>query len=381
MIPDPRTFPAPEAASARARELHRLAEAGLGAETGIAADALDGELAVRLGARVDAGDGDSLAEALASSPSAAIHRHLWRAIVREVERPRGAGLDAVLFALPVVVVVAAEGDAERTIDAVVERPADLEAILAGHGGLGGNRRFALAGALCGADTIDVAAIPRLMRESRLPADGGPLPPLDVAPLPIVAAPGGERIHLRFLVGSALAPSVSAVAGGAGAGTGKWGIPFTQALSRALGRPGVAIAALPRAPQSLPSAVATGRSVQREASAALFVSNAIRRLRASVGEPAAVVSAHRVPGAATGGELRLSISSPLDPRDAEGFRCPLLPLDRVADVATMLTELLRECRVADVRVLSGVHGDRDPATGLTLMFKPDTVPPDAGILAH
>lgn len=379
MLPDPRTYPAPEAACASARELHALAEASLGAETGAASDAVEADLAARVRALVDGADGASLADALATSPSAAVYRHLWRAIVRDVERPADAGVGTVLFALPIVIVAAAEGDAEGRIDAVVPRPAELEAILAEHGALGGNRQFALAGALCAADAIDVGALPGLMRASRLPAEGGPLPPLDVAPRPIVAAPRSEQVHLRFLVGSALASSVSAVA--AGTGTGNWGIPFTQALSRALARPGVEIAALPRAPQSLPAAVAAGRSTQREASAALFVSNAIRRLRAAVGEPVAVLSAHRVPGAATGGELRLSISSPLDPREAEGFRCPLHPLDRVADVATMLADLLRECRVADVRWLAGVHGDRDPATGLTLLFKPDTVPPGAELPVH
>ena len=379
MLPDPRTYPAPEAARASARDLHALAEASLGAETGAAADAVEAELAARVRALVGDADGASLADAVATSPSAAVYRHLWRAIVREAERPADAGVGTVLFALPIVIVAAAEGEAECRIDAVVPQPAELEAILAAHGALGGNRQFALAGALCGADAIDVGALPGLMRASRLPAEGGPLPPLDVAPRPIVAAPRSEQVHLRFLVGSALASSVSAVA--AGTGTGKWGIPFTQALSRALARPGVAIAALPRAPQSLPAAVAAGRSAQREASAALFVSNAIRRLRAAVGEPVAVLSAHRVPGTASRGELRLSLSSPLDPREAEGFRCPLHPLDRVADVATMLADLLRECRVADVRWLAGVHGDRDPATGLTLLFKPDTVPPGAELPVH
>ena len=38
---------------------------------------------------------------------------------------------------------------------------------------------------------------------------------------------------------------------------------------------------------------------------------------------------------------------------------------------MLTDLLRECRVADVRVRSGVHADRDPGTGLVLLFKADS----------
>jgi hypothetical protein len=202
-------------------------------------------------------------------------------------------------------------------------------------------------------------------------------PVDIAPAPIVAMPGGERVHLRFIVGSALAASPASLSGNGG--VGKWGIPFTQALSRMLARPGTSVAALPRAPQSLPAAVATGRAVHRETAATLFASNAIRRLRASVGEPVAVISAHLAPDAPLGGELRLSLSSPFEPREAEGFRCPLDPLDRVADVAAMLAGVLRECRVGDVRTLAGVHPDRDPSTGLVLLFKPGTVPPGAELL--
>jgi hypothetical protein len=35
-------------------------------------------------------------------------------------------------------------------------------------------------------------------------------------------------------------------------------------------------------------------------------------------------------------------------------------------------------VTDVRVVAGAHADRDPATGLTLLFKPDTLPARAAI---
>jgi hypothetical protein len=34
--------------------------------------------------------------------------------------------------------------------------------------------------------------------------------------------------------------------------------------------------------------------------------------------------------------------------------------------------LRDCRVTDIRVLSGVHADCDPATGVTLLFKAGAV---------
>jgi hypothetical protein len=49
------------------------------------------------------------------------------------------------------------------------------------------------------------------------------------------------------------------------------------------------------------------------------------------------------------------------------------MDRVSDVATVLVDLLADCRVGDVRIVPGVHADRDPATGRTLLFKPDTMP--------
>ena len=362
MIPDPRTYPPPEAATADARALHRLAEASLGAETGAVAAARDAEIAARIAAFIDAGDGAALDTAVASSPSAAIHRHLWRVIVAEVERERDASIGPRLFAIPVVVVAASDDDREHRFDAVVHDPAELASILVEHGALGGNRQVALAGALATVDAIDLRAMPRLIRAAA--AAGGA--PLDVAPAPFSALPGGERVHLRFLAGSALAASVAALC--RDPDVGKWGVPFTRALSRSIARPGATVVAMPRAPQSLPAAVATGRTVSREAAATLFASNALRRMRASVGEPVATISAHRVEGTRTRGELRVSLSSPFDEREAEGFRCPLEPLDRVADVANLLAAVLAECRVADVRWLPGVHGDRDPSTGLALLFK-------------
>jgi hypothetical protein len=64
-----------------------------------------------------------------------------------------------------------------------------------------------------------------------------------------------------------------------------------------------------------------------------------------------------------------LSSSFDPREAEGFRCPLFPTDRAVDVGAMLRDLLLDCRVTDVRILPGVHPDRDPETGKLLVFKP------------
>src|SRR6185295_5098481 len=114
------------------------------------------------------------------------------------------------------------------------------------------------------------------------------------------------------------------------------------LSRQLKSGAASVLALPRAPQRPLRAVWQGRVAHREVGAQVFASSAIRKLRASTGEPSAVISAHRAPDALHGGELRLSLSSPFEARDAEGFRCPLYPQDRVADVVAMLLDLLQDC---------------------------------------
>jgi hypothetical protein len=198
-----------------------------------------------------------------------------------------------------------------------------------------------------------------------------MPAHAIRPAPLAFGAGHENVHLRFLVGTAVAkPGADLFRDAA---VGAWGMPLARELSHELSIGGGAALALPRAPQRPLPAVAQGQAARREVGAQVFASNAIRRIRAAVGEPVAVISAHRAPDAPGGGEVRLSLSSPFAPRDAEGFRCPLYPLDRAGDVATMLERLMADCRVTDVRVVAGVHPDRDPATGLTLLFKPDAPP--------
>jgi hypothetical protein len=156
--------------------------------------------------------------------------------------------------------------------------------------------------------------------------------------------------------------------------GKWGIPFAQALSRALAAPGVSILALPRPPLPLIEAAWIGRVAQREVGAQIFASNALRGLRARTGEPSAVISVHRIDGDDASAEVRLSLSSPFEPSVAEELRCPLFPLDRVDDGrAALLGTPLN-----DVRRKPGVHPDRDPDTGLPLLFKAEGEPPDTAL---
>jgi hypothetical protein len=338
------------------------------------AEEIGGALTGALVERLRSGETLLLAEALAAAPSPPIARALWRCLIDawgRASRAGAPGVAATLFALPVVVVVAREPDAGEpgaapTIAGLLPDTARLVAIMREHRALAGNEAFGLAPALVASDAIDIPKLGELLALQRLAT--GAAVERDLPPTPIALQSGQQSVHLRFLIGIALAaPGIDVLSGSGGIG---WALPFAQELAHQLAAPEVSVLALPRAPQWPPAALQQGRCAQREVGAQLFASNAIRKLRGAVGEPSAVISAHRCPGAPGGGELRLSLSSPFDPRQAEGFRCPLFATDRVDDVATMLHDQLRDCRVADVRVLPGVHPDRDPQTGMVLLFKPD-----------
>ena len=378
-IDDPRLFAAH--AESSQTPLFEMAEASLAASSIARADEIDRALVMALARRLIGGDGSFVAALLAAAPSAAVTRHLWRCLIdawREASRSEADNsLAAMLFAIPLVL-VAAGTDADGEIAGVLRDTLRIAALLREHRALGGSEAFALAPALITSEAFDLARLPQLLAWQRQAGDGG-VDHLDLHPTPIATKAGQEGVHLRFLAGVALAaPQADLLRepdGPAGA------MALAQELGRQLAGPGYSVLALPRAAQSPLAALQQGRAAQRDIGAQLFASNAIRRLRASVGEPSAVISAHRCVGAPGGGELRLSLSSPFDPRRAEGFRCPLFASDRAVDVARMLADLMRDCRVTDVQALPGVHADRDPATGLTLLFKADAVADARRAIVH
>jgi hypothetical protein len=375
-IADPRTFSEP--AEPSHAPLIELAEASLAATSAARADAIDRTLTTALAERLESGDALLLAALIAAAPSVAIARQLWRRLIDAwglaSRRSAAGGVAATLFAVPVVVIAGTQSTVDipvpvPSIAGVLSDTSRLAAILLEHRALAGNESFGLADALVAADAVDIARWSDLLAWQRLVGRRESVE-RDLPPAPIAVQPGQQSVHLRFLIGTTLAASeVDVLAATDGAG---WAMPLAKELARQLALPDVSVLALPRAPQSPPAALQQGRAAQREVGVQLFASNAIRRLRAAVGEPSAVISAHRSVAAPGGGELRLSLSSPFDPRQAEGFRCPLFPTDQVGDVASMLVDLLRDCRIADVRVLSGVHPDHDPQTGMTLLFKSDAL---------
>lgn len=375
-LPDPRVFAAaPGPLTAAQRDWLAWTEQSLSAATGQERESADAKLRTALAEVVVAANVTAIQDALNAAALPAQYRHLWRALVaawHATAAQSDSQLVAHGFALPVVLVTAADEATE--LPGIIDDVATVADLLQQHEALGGNRNFGLANVLAGAEALGLDSLPRWLR--RRDAHWEDAGPDSAAPLPISVVAGQEGAHLRFILGSALGAAQAALFNQRT--TDGWGIPLAQHLSRQLGAAGVQVLALPRAPMDPWSALHDGRIAHREVGWQLFASSAIRALRAAFGEPTAVISAHQTDA---GGELRVSLSSPFGERDAQGFRCPLYPFDRVEDVTAMLVDLLRACRISDIRMVAAVQTDRDPRTGLPLLFRADGLGAAGSIQIH
>ncbi len=377
-FPDPRDFVS-EAPAADVAEWYAAIGESLAADTAVLRDAVAAQVRPAVG-RAWLDQPLIVDNAVEHAPSVEIARYLWR-LVDELWATAGTrpetDVQVTVFALPMVIVAGAEAGREGLVDGVLRDPGRVAAILREGRALGGSETIAISRVLVPAGRLGIANLRTWDAMRQLPAMD-PAPPGEIDRLfetaPLHVLPGIEQAHLRFMVGTAIA------AGGrdllAHPTVDRWGAPLTRELGAQLAAPGVSLLPLPRPPGRPLPAQHQGLVAQREIGAQLFATNAIRRFRASVGEPSAVISSHRAPDAPGGGELRLSLSSPFEPRDAEGFRCPLYAIESVGTALGMLLDLLHDCRVQDIRLLAGVHADRVAGSDMPLFFRADAIPEGA-----
>lgn len=171
------------------------------------------------------------------------------------------------------------------------------------------------------------------------------------------------------MGAGVAPAQGLSFVESGSRIGAWGLAVTRALAAQLGQQGLTLLPLPRPPKSLLVAAAAGRFALQETRLSLFASSVLRQLRASVGEPVAVLSVH------AGCDVRVSLSSPFDASVLHGLRWPLGVFDDLTEVAHSILSLLADCRVLDVRVVPGLQPDRDAAGALRFLSIHELGPSD------
>jgi len=267
-------------------------------------------------------------------------------VLARAAEPRAAEPGAIVaraFAIPLVIIAAATARAE--IPGELPDVAALQVVLERRHALGPTRNFGLSNAMCGLqalEALDPARVLVALRDFQPQSLHAALPP---AALTVV--PGREQVELRFLVGAVIAAAEAPGFVETAANVGAWGRDFAQALARQIAGPGLQLLVLPRPPRDLLSAAYAGRRAQLEVALDLFVSNTVRRFRAAVGDPMAIVSTH------AGAELRVTLSSPFAEDLTEGFRWPLSPQDDLGQIEAHILSLLGDVRLNDVRIAPDV----------------------------
>jgi hypothetical protein len=348
-LPDPRAWPVP-----RDDDVPLLA---------LAAQSLAGNAAARatlrleLDALLDAGEDAAVQTLLREAPSAECYRHLQQMLAKLVNKPeRGETVIARLFAVPLVIVAGAKKQLELP-DALPDIAA-VSALLEHHGVLGAGRNFGLGNALCSMETLTCLPPGLLRRWAAQLRSGGA--PLELAGSGYTVKPGREQVVLRFLAGATVGPAHVPSVMETGSNVGAWGMPLTKLLASQLAQPGLDVLPIPRAPVAMYLAADAGRAAQIELAFSLFLSNTVRQFRMAVGDPAVVLSAHRLDDG--GAELRVSLSSPFDESMLEGFRWPLYPADDYLEIVNKIKQLLDEVKLNDRRSLAQVVDDLNARGG-------------------
>ena len=283
-----------------------------------------------------------IAGALRAAPNQAAYTQLWQAVCDAANQVGNASASpdvvARIFALPLVIITGSRRPAN--LPGVVPDIGAIAELFTQHGALGPARNFGIGNALCSLETIESVRPGEIYAWTRDPG----APRRELPPSAIAIAQPGEHVHLRFLVGAAIAPAAEPSFVETASNIGVWGMPLTRALAAQLAQPDVEVLPLARPPLDLLRAGQAGRFAQLEAAFNLFASNAVRRLRSATGDPDAVIGAH------DDGDIRVALSSPFDDTTVEGFRWPLHPLDDLAALVDSIAGLLKECRVTNVQCL-------------------------------
>jgi hypothetical protein len=277
--------------------------------------------------------------ALAAAPSQAEYARLWCDVCDVAHHAGGddqeAALVARVFALPLIIVTGSRKPLQ--IDGVVPDIGAVTDLFVQKGVLGKTQNFGIGNALCALETLESVTPVEVHAWTR--ASGAARRELVPAPLMMDAA--GEQVYLRFLVGAGIAPVAEPAFVETASNIGAWGMALTRLLAKQLAQDGAEVLPMARPPSDFLRAAHAGRSAQLETACNLFASNAVRRFRASSGDPVAILSTH------DNAELRLTLSQPFDDAMIDGFRWPLHPLDDLAAIAASIADLLSACRVGRI----------------------------------
>ncbi|WP_246210760.1 hypothetical protein [Vogesella oryzae] len=302
----------------------------------------------------------SLSVALAMVTSQQTYQILWDALRDAAERP-GSGRHAVIFAVPVVLVIGSKN--KVTLPDRIGDVDRLNAIFREHGVFAPGAEVFLSGKLLHPDSVVGISSSQIYRYTRQLADAASGLPLALPAAAITAK--DEGVFLRYLIGVAMRDDGAEPPVKLGGSVGAWGVPLMKFLGEELKTDGVTLFPIPRVPMPLMQAIVAANQARLEVALQVFASTQIRKLRDQGEEPVAVVSAH------DNGELHFTISAAGNAKDWGGFVWPLAAQDVVGQIETTFRILMLECQVNDVRVVPQVQPEQQD--GIPLFFTADDWP--------
>ena len=323
------------------------------------ADAADATQRLRLAKRLDeavrrglALDPDNaLNSALLGASSAAAGRCLWNSVDRVLGTPDpDSALAATVFALPIVFVAgrtndgrAASGGTPFEIPGILPDPSRLARLLEDAGALGSTRNFGIDAGLCTREALLQMPLARIFAWLRAIETGSAAERLQLPGAPIELDAPGEYVQLRFLTGLAVTGAQAASLASAAGDIGRWGLAFSRELTEQLGGSGLSLLPIPRPPLGWLGAHHMGSRVREDIALQAFLSRTLREFRSTEMDPGVELTA-LAPEA-----IGLRLASRLDPARRMTHSLLLHPLDEFDEVLAGILDLLRECRIDDVRV--------------------------------
>jgi hypothetical protein len=289
------------------------------------------------------GDEIAIAQSLASATSAEVAHGLWLALDRALATAPAQPDALVLhvFAIPLLIVTG--GKAGARIPGALPDVQRVRNVLQDAGALGPSRNLGFGNALCRIEALQRISLTQLHAMQQGAAFDA-LARFDLPACDVVTQSADEEVHLRFLVGAAVARADAPSFVETGAAVGSWGMRLTHEVAEQLRVEGASVLPIPRPPASLLMAQAIGMAAREDLALQAFVSRSLRRFRSEVGEPDVALAA------LTSGALALRLASPFIENRVDVHARALHLTERVEDVQDDILTLLDQCGLRHVEVL-------------------------------
>ncbi len=339
-LPDPRRFDAGEKS-----QLSAAADEAAAASPAQQSSLLRA-LSKRVSTMLEQEDEQNIRDALRKPSSSQACRWLLQALDAALSPNANAGgVHVRVFAIPVLFVVG--GTSSVRIAGTLSDSGEIHTLFESAGALGYCRNFGLSDALASLESIHALPWAALYAASHSDTWEG-LARLELPPADIDVVVEKETVHLRFIAGAALSPSDAPEFVEAASDIGRWGISMTKLLGRQLATQGASLLAIPRSPGSVLRAAQEGWFAAREMGFQLFLSNALRSARMSVGEPDVSISA------CSDETIRIRLTSPFDDLFDQTHVWPLSLSDDFEEIAGSIFTLLDEAKAERVEVVPTIE---------------------------